>query len=100
MTKRELVLEAIRVECATEGRITQRALNLYVSNRISYHTFQQAAEKGMAQNARRRLEAGYNSGDNSIGNQRPSVTIDAPSEEQDRQALSDSRRQTGTASPP
>jgi len=49
MTKRELVLEHIRIEVATEGKVTARALALYVGNRIGYEAFHAAIDRGMEQ---------------------------------------------------
>ena len=49
MTKRELILENIRVEVATHGYVTQTCWRLYVENRISRAAFNRATATGTAQ---------------------------------------------------
>lgn len=48
MTKREAALEWIKVEVATYGEITEKALRKYIENRVSYEAFKDAARRGMA----------------------------------------------------
>ena len=57
MTKREIHLEYIRIEVATEGRVTQEAIRHYIENRISRQSFQKAIDRGMEQfNERKRQQ--------------------------------------------
>jgi hypothetical protein len=49
MTKRQLILENIRVEVATVGRVTSRAIDFYCTHRISREAFQVAIDRGMQQ---------------------------------------------------
>jgi hypothetical protein len=49
MTKRQLILENIRVEVATAGRVTSRAIDFYCTHRISREAFQVAIDRGMQQ---------------------------------------------------
>lgn len=46
-TKRELAISAIVGECAKHGHITQRAIDLYLSNRISREVFMAASRQGI-----------------------------------------------------
>lgn len=47
MTKRQTIIELIRIEVAQEGRVTARAIRLYVENRISRQSFDEAIKAGM-----------------------------------------------------
>ncbi len=49
MSKQQMILERIRVECATSGQITKHAIRLYVENRISRAAFMDAATRGIGQ---------------------------------------------------
>ena len=48
MTKRQLILEQIKVIVAQEGRVTGAALRLYVEGRISRQAFDAACGRGYA----------------------------------------------------
>jgi hypothetical protein len=47
MSRREQVLTLIRAEVAQEGKVTARAIRLYVENRVSRAAFNQAIDEGM-----------------------------------------------------
>lgn len=49
MTKKQLALEHIRVECYEKGEITSLAIRIYCENRISRAAFDKACRKGLAQ---------------------------------------------------
>jgi hypothetical protein len=49
MNDRQRALERIRIEVATEGKVTHFAIRTYVENRISYAAFMEAARRGLAQ---------------------------------------------------
>lgn len=47
MTKRERILELIRIEVAKEGKATHYAMRLYVENRIGREAFDNAVWSGL-----------------------------------------------------
>lgn len=53
-TKRELALEAIRLDYAKHGKDSGVATRLYVENRISYAAFRKAASEGQNIYSRRK----------------------------------------------
>lgn len=47
MTKRQEVLQHIKIICAKEGKVTRQAMRLYMENRINRQAFDEACREGI-----------------------------------------------------